>query len=746
MRLSTKLALAVVAAVGLPILIIGLFVTNLIYNRAKAEAENERQAKVAALKQNLEIADRFLHDKTQTALSLLKQEYAAVAPMNGEQAAKITSRIKELNKTATAVYVRGGDGFAIAGASSDFKPENLVGENSFAAAIGAGKSFSGIAEIGGERFFSAIEPFRNVAGEVTGAFFAAVPLSDFDAVQKTAENSQILEKGFVALVDDQNRIVYKPATASDETIKQVLSATETENDWNAKSETFPAWNYKIVSAFSDDDPQLINALWSARMRVIGGDLFFMLLLGGLIFFLTRRFLQPLEAVTAAANRLAQGDFSVEIKSRSNDEAGQAARALQDVTVYLREMSQVAERIAAGDFSVHIQPRSSADRFGVTFQNMFERTSRLVQTQQERDRLQRSIMKLLDEVSEVANGDLTAEAEVTADATGAIADAFNFMIAELRAIIGRVKETGEQVDASASQIQRRTEMLVQRSEEQSAKLNQLSDALEQMSAAMQKIAQETGASVRVSDDALANAKQGANAIGKNISAMKRLSSRVQETAGRIKRLGERSQEISAIVKIIRDLAQRTSVLALNASIQAAAAGQQGRGFVAVAEEVEKLAERSAVASKQIDALTKAIEGETNEAVESMETTVKEVAVGVKLTDEVGEALMQIEAVTHQLSNINHTIAIAARQQAQTSEDISGSVKVVAGVSQTTAAGMRESAASVRQLAEWTHNLRDSVASFRLPETEKNINAEKNFRIDDPAEHSRVENGKPNLVTV
>ncbi|MEP6923127.1 MAG: methyl-accepting chemotaxis protein [Pyrinomonadaceae bacterium] len=468
------------------------------------------------------------------------------------------------------------------------------------------------------------------------------------------------------------------------------------------------------------DPQLAAVINASIVKIIGGGLFMMALLAGLIIFLTQRFMRPLDEVVKVANGIAQGKLEGVIAVRSNDEVGQMSYAMNKVVNYLQEMSSVADQISEGNLQVEITPRSSEDRFGIAFQNMLERTLRLVQTQDERNRLQRSIMKLLEEVADVGDGDLTAEAEVTADATGAIADAFNYMIVELRGIIGRVKVTSAQVDSSAAQVQTTTENMVRRSEQQSTQLNTLSSALEEMATAMQEVAQETTASARVSDSALANAKQGTNVVSNNIASMNRLRSRVQETSERIKRLGERSQEISSIVKIINDLAQRTSVLALNASIQATAAGQAGRGFVAVAEEVERLAERSATASKQIDALTKAIQGETEEAVTSMETTVKEVAVGVKLTGEVGETLNVIESVTQQLAEISQSVAAAARRQAETSADISDTMRAVATNSQQNASGMKESAASVNQLAIWAQDLRGSVASFKLPEADEPAN--------------------------
>ncbi len=746
-RLSTKLAAAVVLTVGLMILCIGFYITFLTYNRLRREAEDERQLKAAAIRQDLESTNGLVQEQLKVAINVFKNDALSVGqPSLGTlmtvegknlpnlvlgktpqaNSFAVVDKVKELTNSAATLYVKSGDSFiALVSSLQNADGKRIVGEsldaNSKAALeLKEGKPFYGIMHVANSRYLSAFEPVRGQGGEIIGAFAVNYPFANLSQLGKRIENSKILDTGFFALVDDKGQIVYQSAKTPDDQIAKISqpeAKTDDSGAWHLERATFEPWNFNLVSAYSDNDPHLLGQLYSSQLRVILSDLVAMIFIAGLIALLMRRLMRPLEEVVKVANEVSQGKLERVLRVRSNDEVGQVSYSMNKVINYLQEMSSVADQIAEGNLQVEISPRSADDRFGLAFQNMLEHTLRLVQTQDERNRLQRSIMKLLEEVADVGDGDLTAEAEVTADATGAIADAFNYMITELRGIIGRVKQTSAKVDSSATKVQTSTELMVRRSEQQSVQLNTLSTALEEMTNAMQQVAHETTSSARVSDSALANAKTGTTVVNNNIAAMNRLRSRIQETSERIKRLGERSQEISSIVKIINDLAQRTSVLALNASIQAAAAGPAGRGFVAVAEEVERLAERSAMASKQIDALTKAIQGETDDAVISMETTVKEVAVGVKLTGEVGETLNNIESVTRQLAQISQTVAVSARQQALSSADLSGAMRDVAATSQQNAAGMKESASTVNQLAIWAQDLRGSVSSFKLPESDE-----------------------------
>ena len=386
-----------------------------------------------------------------------------------------------------------------------------------------------------------------------------------------------------------------------------------------------------------------------------------------------------------------------------------------ITKQIGAINDVFYKIEEGDFTarVNIVSMDELGDMAVSLNGMLNRIFSLVQSQEERDSIQDSIMKLLDEVSEVAHGDLTVQAEVTEDVTGAIADSFNNMIHQLRQIVVNVQNATIQVGTSANQIQLVAENLADGSSSQAERIVDSSAALDEIVASIQQVSEHATLSANVAQQSLANAKQGALAVRNTIEGMQRIRSQVQETAKRIKRLGERSQEIGEIVQLIGDIADRTSILALNASIQAARAGEAGRSFAVVAEEVERLAERSTSATKQISSLVNAIRNETNEAVTAMEESTYEVVKGSEVADQAGQALGEIENVSSRLAELIQSISLAASQQANGSEGLSKAMGEISEVTQHTASGTKHAAEEIRHLAVLADELRNSVSTFRLP---------------------------------
>lgn len=382
---------------------------------------------------------------------------------------------------------------------------------------------------------------------------------------------------------------------------------------------------------------------------------------------------------------------------------------------ISNITRVFNSVGEGDYLARADVNSN-DEFGIVATNlnsMLDNTVELIQTREERDGMQLSIMKLLEEVSGVAEGDLTIEAEVTADMTGAIADSFNFMIEQLRNIIYDVQEATLHVGSSANEVQATAEYLAHGSETQAAQILDTSAAIDEMTVSIQQVSENAVLSARVGQEATVNAKRGAQAVQATIQGMDRIREQVEETAKRIGRLGRSSEEIGKIVQLIGDIADRTSILALNASIQAAAAGDAGRGFAVVAEEVERLADRSTEATRQIATLTRTIQSETQEAVASMQAATAEVVSGTKLAQEAGSTLTEIQVVSDRLAELIQSISLAANQQARGSETIAQAMNDIADVTQQTAAGTKQAAVSISSLAVLADNLRNSVSTFKLP---------------------------------
>lgn len=414
-----------------------------------------------------------------------------------------------------------------------------------------------------------------------------------------------------------------------------------------------------------------------------------------------------KAAVEAANKLAQG-------TRLGEETdGELIDSLRSISDYLGEKIAQTERIGDGKLSENYAPLSDSDALGRSIQTMVVNLRQSVQTQEVRERLHDSVVKLLDEVSEVSAGDLTVHADVGPEITGAIADAFNSMTENFRRLIRQVKDITVQVGASAGSINDTTEQLARGSVVQASQITRTTAAIAKMAAQIQEVSENAETSARVASESLNKARTGTKAATDNINAMRCVRKQVQETSKRVKRLGERSQEIGQIVGLIEDLSDRTSLLALNASLQASAAGQAGAAFAAVAEEVERLAERSNRLTRQISSLTQTINVETKEVVASMEDTIHEVVVGSTLADKAGQALFSIETTSIKLADLLRSINDSAKYQARSSEDISNAMANISEVTEIVESGSRRAAESVRSLVRLSDELQDSVAPFKLP---------------------------------
>ena len=288
--------------------------------------------------------------------------------------------------------------------------------------------------------------------------------------------------------------------------------------------------------------------------------------------------------------------------------------------------------------------------------------RLRETAQTNERNQNAILRLLDELADLADGDLTATATVTEDFTGAIADSINFTIDQLRVLVSQINDTAVKVSAAAEETQSTALHLAEASEHQAQEIAGASAAVNEMAVTIDQVSSNASESSNVAERSVAIANNGAEVVQNTITGMDNIREQIQETSKRIKRLGESSQEIGDIVSLINDIADQTNILSLNAAIQASMAGDAGRGFAVVADEVQRLAERSSAATKQIEALVKTIQSDTNEAVISMEQTTAEVVRGANLAQSAGTALEEIETVSQELAELIQNISNAARQQA------------------------------------------------------------------------------------
>lgn len=340
--------------------------------------------------------------------------------------------------------------------------------------------------------------------------------------------------------------------------------------------------------------------------------------------------------------------------------------------------------------------------------------RLKETAEMNDRNQNAILRLLDELADLADGDLTTTATVTEDFTGAIADSINYTIDQLRVLVSRINETSERVALGSRETQQTALHLAEAAEHQAQEIAGASAAVNEMAVTIDQVSANASESAAVAERSVTIAKNGAKVVQNTINGMDTIREQIQDTSKRIKRLGESSQEIGDIVSLINDIADQTNILSLNAAIQASMAGDAGRGFAVVADEVQRLAERSATATKQIEALVKTIQNDTNEAVISMEQTTSEVVRGARLAQDAGVALEEIETVSASLAELIQNISNAARQQASSAGHISNTMNVIQEITSQTSAGTTATATAIGRLSDLASDLRGSVTDFKLPE--------------------------------
>lgn len=329
-----------------------------------------------------------------------------------------------------------------------------------------------------------------------------------------------------------------------------------------------------------------------------------------------------------------------------------------------------------------------------------------------DANQAAILRLMNELQTVAEGDLTQEATVTEDITGAIADSVNYTVEELRTLVASVQNTVTRVAQTTADVDATSTELLAASNEQLHEIRETGNSVVDMAGRINDVSTQAQESATVARQSLQAAESGLQAVQNAIGGMNAIRDQIQETSKRIKRLGESSQEIGEITELISDITEQTNVLALNAAIQAASAGEAGRGFSVVAEEVQRLAERSGDATRQISALVKAIQTDTQDAIGAMERSTQGVVEGAKLSDNAGTALTEIDRVSRRVAELIEQISVSASREAGLANVVADNIQHIFAVTEQTGEGTRVTANQVRELSRMAEELRQSVSRFKI----------------------------------
>jgi methyl-accepting chemotaxis protein len=381
---------------------------------------------------------------------------------------------------------------------------------------------------------------------------------------------------------------------------------------------------------------------------------------------------------------------------------------------VKDLADFSERVAAGDGQARLDTDSSDD-FGFIAENLNRGAARMGQkpNTERLEGLQKSISDLLQVISQAGRGDLTVRGKTSNDSLGNVVESVNTMLDNYTAVIERARKSALDVMASVNSILLAAEEMTSGASQQDHEITNTSSAVEELTVSMKQVSNNAEASAEAARRALDAAEQGNRAVRDTLEGMQRIRASVQASAKKIKSLGDRSLEISEIINVINDITEQTNLLALNAAIEAARAGEAGRGFAVVADEVRKLAEHSRAATKDIAALIKAIQAETNEAVVVMEEGTREVEGGASLADQAGKALEAISSVVRQSAELVQEISLASKQQVRGTEGVAHAMQIISSITRQTSQGSRQTVSTVGHLVKLSEHLNDALSQFRCP---------------------------------
>lgn len=347
----------------------------------------------------------------------------------------------------------------------------------------------------------------------------------------------------------------------------------------------------------------------------------------------------------------------------------------------------------------------------------EAQRRAEETEQSKEDLQRQVIRLLDDVEGAARGDLTVQAEVTADVLGAVADAFNLTIQNLREIVQQVKQAARQVNQNAADSESFARGLSSDALRQAEELAVTLNSVQMMTDSIQRVAENAREAEEVARSASATALRGGESVEHTVAGILQIRETVAETARKVKRLAESSQEISKIVAVISQIASRTNLLALNASIEAARAGESGKGFAIVADEVRQLADRSAKALKEIEQIVLQIQGETSLVMTAMEEGTQQVIDGTKRAEQAKQSLEDIIQVSNRIDALVRSITADTVEQRENSRAVAQVMQSVELTAQETSQESQRVAGSLQNLVGIARDLLSSVERFRVESTDR-----------------------------
>lgn len=565
-----------------------------------------------------------------------------------------------------------------------------------------GEAYYGLVNILGNPYITAYVPIFNSSKDVVGIYYAGYMLTTLSEIGETISESQILENGFIALLDEKEQVVFHSKTTDDDKVTQVLK----ENTWNKVIHTFDQWGYKVIGAYPGSDVEKIVS--GQRNSILQGGIFLLLLMGITLYLLTRFIVtKPLKELETSSIKYAAGEFDEKVNVTSEDEFGSLARSFESMIGNLKNsFNEVSHKSQEAEVA--------AERGKVAETNAVN----------QQKYLEEKTVEILKEMEKFAEGDLTVRVNETGnnDDIDKLFKGFNGAVEKISTMMTEVTTVVNQTAVSGNQISSSTEEMAAGAQEQSSQIGEVAGAVEEITKTLIETSQSISKASELAKEAGTQASNGEKVITGTVNIITEIADVVKNAAENVQELGESTRQISEIIQVINDIADQTNLLALNAAIEAARAGEEGRGFAVVADEVRKLAERTGKATKEIETMISGIQNKTDGVINSIIAGTSKAETGKNSASAAGEALRAIVTSSQKVDDMIVQIASASEQQSSSIEEISKSVEMINSVSQQSAEGVNQIARSAEDLYRLTNDLQGMIEQFkikRLSREERNL---------------------------
>jgi methyl-accepting chemotaxis protein len=627
--------------------------------------------------------------------------------LSGDETA--LDRFAEKTGATATIFVRSGDEFVrVATTMKDQQGARALGtllgkDHPAYRRLLDGNNYFGRAKLFGKDYMTKYTPIKGADGRVTAVFFVGMDLKDTLArLFEMIKDTKIGEQGYAYVVDaatdtDNGLFLFHPELTGQRLQDVVDGSGQTGTltpmleqksgifsyMWFSKDqqpeEKFVAfdrsepWGWVIAGGTLRSEITR-NGVAMEKMLALFGVVS-ALILAALLWFAIAGRMKPLAHLRGVVHRLAEGDDDARANLDTLDEVGELGTAFDHM---------MDERVAT--------------------QNAIKR---------ENEQLNESVLSLLQAVAQLSRKDLTVRIPVTEDVTGAVADALNLLTSETGKVLLEVSDISADVTAASLKVREQAETVMEAAKVEREEVNQTAEALASASASMNQIADLARVCNEAADNAIKTTQRALQTVNSTVGGINSTRDVIRETEKRIKRLGERSQEISGVVSLINTIAERTHILALNASMHAASAGEAGRGFAVVADEVQRLAESARQATAQIATLVNSIQVETADTVNTMNTAIAQVVEGSRLAEQAGEQMQNTQTSTSELVGLVQRIAVTSQEQAKVSDDLLERAGEIRKSSEQTSLRLTEQGEYTNNLVEYARNLLSAVRVFKLP---------------------------------